>query len=762
MNESKTNRPPFYPALGAVLLLFLFLICGRDSWHRHEVVVSVGLKSAIPQTCQVFWTEDADAPFVQEQSASVLVHCLGVSATLSLPAANVEKLRFDFGDGLAPMRAGPIRVSGIGERILDWNDFSVLHDIARFDIDGKGAVDVVASGGDPCAIVARPLGIRGKTHINWFVVFCRILLAAIFWWPLAGPRGVLRDANPRAREEICTMSFLVLAALLVAARFALTARIPPFFAASKWDSYWFARMAASLADGRWLGPYDQYTLCKGCFGPMVAAAAMWIGVPFPVAETVLYVLGCLFFLFVFSHLCRNRPLLLASLAFLLFQPLSYSIFSWQYVYRNGMALWQVPLAFGSLFLLFRSSGGPVRRFLPWTFVSGLALWMLLNTREDGMWIWPFVLVCTAASAIRAWGGGGTRKRKAARALLSLLPLAVVLGGNAVLCLVNWRIYGMPLRNDRDSGNYAKAMRDLYLIEPDPADEARLSSAEHAGHYHNIYYSTLARAYDESPTLNAARQSIDELVDMWAKAHKHPGRDLVQDQMLFAIRDGAARAGVYGSLPESEAFFGRVHAELSEAFAQGRLRRRGFPLTSLTAPLQAKHVSAVLREWPCAIGSALSPHDAVAYLPDKALRVGLPAFPSQVPLFERVSGCGAPDRYDVCNNRPHVQWANAAGAFYGVIFPWTFGLAATVYILLSALLAFRRTRATRILDGWLFATGLLGSILVHTGCIACVTATTFRAMSSQYLAASSQLAMLFVVIVAGLAWQMARPSEAERK
>ena len=731
------------------LLAAAFLAAGHRAWLSREVVVSVGLRAAAPVPCQIFYTDATDAIFTPERAVSVAAHPRGNPVRVPLPVARLEGLRLDFGIAPGTVRAGPVTVAGRTASTLDWRDFSVRHDIGRFDVGADGAVDVESVGGDPYAVHSKPIDVRGRLRVNGFVFVALVCLAVLATLAFDGFRIALRGLFAARGERGRNVAFLLAAFALVIARLALVARIPPWFGASVWDDHWFVNAADSLLRGNWLGAYDQHTLCKGCFGPMVLAVSSLIGVPFLVAETILFLLGCASFVIVLSRLVRNRALLLFSFALLLFNPTSYSLVSFQRIYRNGMSLWQVPVVVGCLFAAFRTSRGPVRRLAAWALASGVALWAFQNTREDGIWLWPFAIVCLTVSAVRAWGSGATGRGRAGRALLCLLPLAIVLLGNAVLCAANGHIYGVPIRNDRDAGNYAKAMRDLYLIAPNPEDEARLSSPEHARHYHNIYYSTLCKAYEASPTLRQARGGIDNVIARWARFQGYEGMDLRHDHMLFAIRDGMASVGYYGSLPESERFFGNVHRELSAAFADGRLSRRGFSFTAMAAPFRWKFVPGILREWKAALlaVSTFSGVEAACMDDDRSARTAAPA--AMLGAFERTSRHKASRGGSGAAAREAVVRANAAARAFSAFARWALPAALVLYFLLSVALFLRRTRMDKLLDGWLLATGMLGSLLLHTACIAYMSATTFWATNYYYLASSGQLALMFAAVVMGM-------------
>ena len=540
----------------------------------------------------------------------------------------------------------------------------------------------------------------------------------------------------------------MLATLLVVARFAISFRIPAWFTGSPWDDLWFFRAASSLLDGRWLGPYDQHTLIKGMCGPAILAASSLSGVPYLVGETALYVFSSLFFLTVAARISRNRLFLLCSLALLLFNPLSTSLGAFQRIHRNGMPLWQVPLAFGTLFLLFLDSRRSWRVLLVRAVVAGIALWTFQNTREDGIWLWPFAIACMVASAWRARIRENGRKPNAFRVLSCFVPLLVVAAGNAVVCLLNWRAYGLPMRNDRDSGCYAKTMRDLYLVEPDPADEMRLTSPEHAGHYHGIYWSTICKAFEASPTLSKARSGIEARFDSWARGLGYHDRDLYEDKPLFALRDGVADAGFYSSLKTSETFWKNVHEELSAAFEAGRLTRRGVSFTAMAAPFRAKDVPRILREWGSAIVCAACFRETESRLVDNGSLRGR----EWMPKLERISGERIVTDDANASAAPYVARANGVGRVYSALMPWLLSAALCAFVSFTASLFRPGKRRNLLLPGWLFAAGMLGSFLLHTACIAYISATTFWATRGYYMTASYQLALMFVVFIAGLCFR----------
>ena len=57
------------------------------------------------------------------------------------------------------------------------------------------------------------------------------------------------------------------------------------------DDAGYLRLAASLARGDWLGPYDQFTLIKGPGYPAWVALVSWSGLSLSFAQQVLSIAG---------------------------------------------------------------------------------------------------------------------------------------------------------------------------------------------------------------------------------------------------------------------------------------------------------------------------------------------------------------------------------------------------------------------------------------------------------------------------------------
>lgn len=398
----------------------------------------------------------------------------------------------------------------------------------------------------------------------------------------------------------------ILIFLLISARIALSSRLPAYIISSGiHDDAWCTARAMYLLDGQWMGPYDQYTLIKGVFAPLLMACAKLIGFTYMDICTYLYCLACCIFIVALSPVLKSWSLRILVFVILLFNPITYAASTFQRVYRNGLSQWQLLLVFGGIIAIFIRRNLSIMKLLPWSFLAGGALWAFFNTREDGIWLFPFLIISTVILlGFCYWENGKKVNPKMAVLLIPIVLLAI---GNMTICIINQNVYGQALRNDRDDGYYAEVVKDLYLIKPDPEDDALYSSEEYQDQYYNIYVSTVEKAYEASASFLSIKSTVDSAIQAWDRTFGIIGDGQpYADHILFAIRDGVAAAGYYQSLPETEAFYKQVHEELQAAFDSGHLEKKdAFSLGSMTAPLQMTDLPAIFAQIPKTIQKIVS-------------------------------------------------------------------------------------------------------------------------------------------------------------
>lgn len=423
---------------------------------------------------------------------------------------------------------------------------------------------------------------------------------------------------------------IMLVAALIIIRFCLVDRIPSYvIGSSPHDDAWVVIRAREILAGHWFGEYNQFTLIKGAFAPLLMACAKRLGITYMRMNTLLYILACVVFIKAMAPILKRTTSRVFCFAWLLFNPITFALETWQRVYRNGLSQWQLLLIFSGLTAIFLYREKPWHVLLKWVLLTGFSAWSLINSREDSIWIYPVVLCATLISVISFCTTH--KEHRIRRTILLCVPLIIVIVGNTALSFINTAVYGASVRNDRVDGNYAKVARDLYLIEPDSADEARFSTEEYQGQYLNIYSSTMKKAFAVSPTLSSASGQIDKAIAGWDAGEDMVDGEPYLDHILFALRDGVAAAGHYTDLQETEQFYGKVHEELQAAFKAGSLEKRGLAFSAGAAPFEVKDIAPTMRELWANIRYTVSFSDVQC--------AAIPAFGSddEIAMFEDIAG-----------------------------------------------------------------------------------------------------------------------------
>ena len=183
-------------------------------------------------------------------------------------------------------------------------------------------------------------------------------------------------------------------------RFIMTENIPiTAFPSQIYDDDMMVNMAINIRGKKWLGEYTSNTLVKGPAFPMLLAIINFLGLSYISVMNLIYILSCIYFIYTIKDLFKSKMSLIVIYILLLFNPVSFAFWTLQRVYRNGITLSQVLLIIGSMFACYQRRNMNIKKIIPFSLIAGIALASLWLTREDGIWILPFVLVVIAIMVI---------------------------------------------------------------------------------------------------------------------------------------------------------------------------------------------------------------------------------------------------------------------------------------------------------------------------------------------------------------------------
>ena len=499
------------------------------------------------------------------------------------------------------------------------------------------------------------------------------------------------------------------------------------------DDYLMVMMARGLLNGKWLGDYSYGTLMKGCFFPMFLAGAHVSGISYLSLLDLLNSAAALYFTLSLKTVLRRRRWMLVLLTVLLFNPVNASELTFERVYRCSITSMQTLFLFGSVITAYLDRKAGRGRQAARAVFCGFVLWSLWNTREDAIWVVPFVVVAGIVTlAVRLKDLKDRRKWTGilCSVILFLTPFIVLAGGNAAVSAINRNVYGLYVRNEASAG-FGEMIKTMYSIK----------NAEHIEHV-SVSAEKLRRFYRVSPTLREIEPELTKgLQQADAASDRSQNDGEVEDGWFYwCVKRAAERTGKAGTLPEADAFYRQVAEELKEAIEDPD---NGFE----TQPVMP---SALMSPWYGEYAGRILPYitQAMDYLVSfkevsAAPRIVTPDVERMSYLFEGITGNASihqEEEFVSQYRQVYIDRADAVAGIYRFINPAAAVLSLVLFFaqMIAALI---RRRGDEV--PWLLVTSGVGlSVMVLLAGIAYTDMTAFIAIRYTYMGGGYGLMLAF--------------------
>ena len=264
-----------------------------------------------------------------------------------------------------------------------------------------------------------------------------------------------------------------------------------------YDDALFIRLGRNIANGQWLGPYNELTLFKAPMYPVFLAGFSLTGIPFNIAQHSIYFFGCLYLASVIARSCNSSTIGMIPLETA--PTLSYLLCYYQggsraAVYRTHIVSRRM---LDRLVLVGTGqSASPCVFRLRWSFL--FTVYYL--TREEGIWILPSLGIIALG---QLWKFSppplqrpcGTRFwRLCSRLLVVALFVSLTAGG---IGLLNRAFYGRFVVTEMSDPDFQKAMAALQRVGA-PYERPYLPLPREARHL----------LYAESPLFASLKSVLD--------------------------------------------------------------------------------------------------------------------------------------------------------------------------------------------------------------------------------------------------------------
>ena len=386
------------------------------------------------------------------------------------------------------------------------------------------------------------------------------------------------------------------------------------------DDFLMVRYAESMLQGLWLGEFRGATLTKVVGYSAYLAIMSKLGIPYSLGNTVFYCLCVLLFCMALYKLFPNLYVAFFMYVYLLFSPIMLNKDAIQKIYRAGFQSSVTLLLIAAIIGVYGTilRGQHVVRTILWSILASVSLTVFWFTKEDGIWLVPFVVCGLGIAAVVLFAGGnkpsagygvwsgtgagggdgfgrgrnkpsgsagvfgagsgrgrnkpsagagaGFGGGRAARSkayvitccMCFVLPAVSLLAASFAIRFTNNRHYGEFAVTDRNDTYYSKVMSDLYHI--DDGQQPLLIWLSRDG---------LEKAFEVSPALAETKPYIDGMYQgSWAVT---TDGEMHGDGIYWALREAVEANGLYekGGAVVNE-YYKKVHEELTAAFKDGRL------------------------------------------------------------------------------------------------------------------------------------------------------------------------------------------------
>lgn len=322
------------------------------------------------------------------------------------------------------------------------------------------------------------------------------------------------------------------------------------------DDQLFISMGQRIADGHWLGAYNQMTLIKGPGYPLFLAANAWLGTPISLTEAAFLGLAIGVFFLVFACISRMPNVALFGYIATLWMPAPYL----ERIMRDCIYPGQMLLVLSGLIALLY-----IEMARNWRYTCALATGLLLGwfslTREEGIWIAPGIAVIALAATIHY------QRKQQARAFV-LAPVALIIAAYGVTQLtflsINRIAYGSFIGVEVTSSPFSDAMSALQSVQ-----------AGKQIPYVPVSKQAREAIYQVSPSFLKLKGYLDpptgSLWQFGCQFYAETCGEIAGGWFMWALREAVATNGFYDSPKKAAAFYRRLTNEVQEACRAGQLQ-----------------------------------------------------------------------------------------------------------------------------------------------------------------------------------------------
>ncbi len=352
------------------------------------------------------------------------------------------------------------------------------------------------------------------------------------------------------------------------------------------DDVLMVKLAKNILSGNWLGKYNYNTLMKGPVFPMILALLKQMNLSYIGSITFLYTISCIIFMIAIRKKVKNNIWFIIIYVALLFNPIMYTKEILQRVYRNSLIPSFALLIIGSYIAIFLRRDKKIRYLIPWIIIQSISLSAFYYTREDSMWIVPFIIFMTICTIIAKV----IKEKKINFELISktfilFIPIITLMIFGNWIANQNLKYYGLKTKNVLTDSSFSDAMRAMYTVRPMKYIDAVSITTE-----------KIDRMASVSKSFNAITPKLKEYASNYGAIDRNPGDGEIEDGwILWALRSAVFDSGCDTLLKEDEAYR-KIAIELNQAMEDGLLEKEISMPSAMMSPFRASYIPTLIKSF----------------------------------------------------------------------------------------------------------------------------------------------------------------------
>ena len=351
------------------------------------------------------------------------------------------------------------------------------------------------------------------------------------------------------------------------------------------DDWIMVHLAETLRNGQWLGEYNDLTLTKGMFFPLYLAVCNFLHLSYLNVTALCYTVSCMLFVYGLRPLLKKYWAMGALYLALLWNPISYSVQAFQRVYRNSISYIQVLLVFGGFLALYLRRKEALRKQILWVLVAAFGTVSFFYTREDAIWVVPFLLVFVLIylGSVFCLGRKTGERHYLGKGLFVLVPFLCLWLTGQLIAVQNEKYYGIRTTNELQDSGFAEMYKSMMAVKPkEDIPGVTLTSEK------------LARMCDVCPTLKEMEPYFQSSKEFWAGPEGDADNWEVRDGWVFwIVRTALAQAGYYENGEMANEICLKIRDELETAMDQGLLERQATMPSTYMSPWRKGYFGSLL-------------------------------------------------------------------------------------------------------------------------------------------------------------------------